>query len=1036
MAEKNLFYKDKYFMINGEPCFLFGGEMHYSRIPRGLWEDRLNKMKQCFLNTYSSYSFWNYHEKERGNVNLAELEDILGLAHNIDLHVIVRCGTYACAEWDCGGYPHWLLTSNFQFRDFNKQYLMLEKDWHGKFSKVVIPYQFPQGPVILYQVENEFFWHDRKYLPYLYKMARDLGITIPIFVNENFEVEDICPLINAIDLYPGEWDFFEPSFWMFKYMRKNHDKPRFIAELEGGWFSRYGGQLPTQRGKWDPNWTEVLTKFFIATGLNGTIMYMFDGGTNFNYWPSGGDARLTTTYDYDACIRESGELHERYYRMRLIGGFIDTFGKILVQMKPKLNYFKLLFFGIKRIFNKKRPVAFIRSLNESQFSFILNDNPNKIKNKEINFKLENIEEKKKISVIIPPKSLKIIPINIKISEKVKIEYCTAEIFRITSEKIADKNIIFLICYDKKNIKNEISIKIENESDSKILQLDHSIPICEVLNISDKNKLCVISINKDLAKKTQFFNGIPIISNIYFAEPQILQTSRNELNIELDSNKIILWIPEIASINSIKLKLLDGTDNTYEINPKSIKNGLKYFEINDSNIKEFNQFENPKIEFNKLKYKSDSEPLLIDYNDNNWKNMDHIISLEESGFYKNGFYIYRVKFSTPDIISQESFEIILNLGIRGHSLVILNGISFGLGRGVRLLNIAKLLKKGDNKNTLIILVENDGHRHFANVWERSGLTRTPILMFGKENSLKIRFTRTRKLKGDKIPLKLKRALFLPANIISKPLDKLKAMVGEGMTLSGIFGLFSVYLNIKNEGYLWYKSTFYYEEEKIEEFKKTNKRLWLMMDKVGQNCKIWLNNTVIDTLYNRKNANGFDITDLLKPGKNVLLVAMNLRGGYTILSNVYLTEGYELTDFKIQYGFNGQIGKYFLPEINTDDWQTIEDKSFMFVQKEPVGWFKIQFKIKEKKSDIICPLKLIIPKEIKGTALIFLNEKHIGRYEDIGPQFEYYLPEPWLKWNGEINDLTILVVSFKKNTVLHPDFKIKPYFTHKKVQLNFL
>ncbi|MGB9806508.1 MAG: beta-galactosidase, partial [Thermoproteota archaeon] len=46
-------YDKKSFKINEKPLFIYSGEIHYFRIPKELWEDRLIKIKRAFLNSVS-----------------------------------------------------------------------------------------------------------------------------------------------------------------------------------------------------------------------------------------------------------------------------------------------------------------------------------------------------------------------------------------------------------------------------------------------------------------------------------------------------------------------------------------------------------------------------------------------------------------------------------------------------------------------------------------------------------------------------------------------------------------------------------------------------------------------------------------------------------------------------------------------------------------------------------------------------------------------------------------------------------------------
>ena len=96
------------FMLDGRPFQIISGEMHYARIPRAYWRDRLRKARAMGLNTISTYVFWNLHEPKpgvydfRGRLDVAEF---VREAQQEGLYVIVRAGPYVCSEWDLGGLP-------------------------------------------------------------------------------------------------------------------------------------------------------------------------------------------------------------------------------------------------------------------------------------------------------------------------------------------------------------------------------------------------------------------------------------------------------------------------------------------------------------------------------------------------------------------------------------------------------------------------------------------------------------------------------------------------------------------------------------------------------------------------------------------------------------------------------------------------------------------------------------------------------------------------------------------------------------------
>ncbi len=95
--------KDGHFLYDGKPTKIYSGEMHYARVPREYWKQRLQMIKAMGLNTVATYIFWNYHETapgvwdfKTGNRNLREFIKAAGAE---GLMVILRPGPYACAEW-------------------------------------------------------------------------------------------------------------------------------------------------------------------------------------------------------------------------------------------------------------------------------------------------------------------------------------------------------------------------------------------------------------------------------------------------------------------------------------------------------------------------------------------------------------------------------------------------------------------------------------------------------------------------------------------------------------------------------------------------------------------------------------------------------------------------------------------------------------------------------------------------------------------------------------------------------------------------
>ncbi|XP_008971499.4 beta-galactosidase-1-like protein 3 isoform X2 [Pan paniscus] len=172
-----------HFTLEGHKFLIFGGSIHYFRVPREYWRDRLLKLKACGFNTVTTYVPWNLHEPERGKFDFSgnlDLEAFVLMAAEIGLWVILRPGPYICSEMDLGGLPSWLLQDpRLLLRTTNKSFIEAVEKYFDHLIPRVIPLQYHQGgPVIAVQVENEYgsFNKDKTYMPYLHKALLRRGI--------------------------------------------------------------------------------------------------------------------------------------------------------------------------------------------------------------------------------------------------------------------------------------------------------------------------------------------------------------------------------------------------------------------------------------------------------------------------------------------------------------------------------------------------------------------------------------------------------------------------------------------------------------------------------------------------------------------------------------------------------------------------------------------------------------------------------------------------------------------------------------------
>ena len=333
-------YDAKCFTIQDHDTLVMSGAFHYPRCPKALWRDRLQKFKLAGFNTIETYVFWNYHEPQEGKVDLAEFEEFVKLVHEMGFMMIARPGPYVCAEWERGGFPSWVAAKRFPFRTTDPDSMRTSQHWFSEVLPIIQQHQVTLGgPIIMVQVENEYDYSEpipeagkREYIRALARMVWNAGINVPVITcwtaqaRENRD-PDMARIMDTCNFYP-RWDIAkELTPELQKLRREEPSSPMMVTELQGGWFSEFGGVLSVNQDGVDAAQINMVTKTALELGVTSFNYYMGFGGTNFE-WAA---KNLTTTYDYAAPIREPGGLWDKYYAVRGIGQSLRAFGSVLAR---------------------------------------------------------------------------------------------------------------------------------------------------------------------------------------------------------------------------------------------------------------------------------------------------------------------------------------------------------------------------------------------------------------------------------------------------------------------------------------------------------------------------------------------------------------------------------------------------------------------------------------------------------------------------------------------------------------------------------
>ena len=299
-----------HFALDGKPFRILAGEMHYARVPRAYWRDRLRKAKAMGLNTITTYVFWNVHEPQPGVYDFSGNNDVAEFvreAQEEGLYVNLRPGPYSCAEWDFGGFPGWLLKDHSMVvRSTDPRFIEAASRWMHRLGQELAPLQIGRGgPIIMVQIENEYgsFGSDHAYLSQIRQMIEDSGFRdAQLYTADGVDRlpnGSFTDLPAAINFGTGE---AKRSFEQLLKVRPN--QPHMVGEYWDGWFDHWGGKHEAR----DTQEQIDEYRWIVNQGYSASV-YMFHGGTSFG-WMSGANSdpyRLlsptVTSYDYQATLR-------------------------------------------------------------------------------------------------------------------------------------------------------------------------------------------------------------------------------------------------------------------------------------------------------------------------------------------------------------------------------------------------------------------------------------------------------------------------------------------------------------------------------------------------------------------------------------------------------------------------------------------------------------------------------------------------------------------------------------------------------------
>ncbi|WP_298945193.1 beta-galactosidase [uncultured Microbacterium sp.] len=371
-AARGLTVTDRAVLRDGVGFVPVSGELHYSRLPRARWGERLRQVRAAGITLASTYVIWNHHSSARGDARFAGNLDVGAFVDEVEaagLELILRIGPWVHGEVRNGGFPDWVQDAAIEHRSDDPAYLELVTEWFDQLAGALAGRARPGGPIVGIQLENELY--DRpEHLVTLKRLAREAGMSAPLWTatawgGAKLPDGEVFPLFSgyADGFWADPEDDWHPSFRAHFFFSHEWDDPGVGADVRATQGFADSGAIETDLHGFPPATCElgsgmatayhrrpVLDANDIAALANVTIgngsawqgYFMYVGGVNPA--PDLQESHATAYpndmpefgYDFHAPIGQSGDLHASAAPLRAQHAFLAAFGDRLAEMTSTL----------------------------------------------------------------------------------------------------------------------------------------------------------------------------------------------------------------------------------------------------------------------------------------------------------------------------------------------------------------------------------------------------------------------------------------------------------------------------------------------------------------------------------------------------------------------------------------------------------------------------------------------------------------------------------------------------------------------------
>jgi Glycosyl hydrolases family 35/Beta-galactosidase jelly roll domain len=174
--------------------------------------------------------------------------------------------------------------------------------------------------------------------------------------------------------------------------------------------------------------------------------------------------------------------------------------------------------------------------------------------------------------------------------------------------------------------------------------------------------------------------------------------------------------------------------------------------------------------------------------------------------------------------------------------------------------------------------------------------------------------------------------------------------------------------------------------------------LTFGRMAGDIQVFINGQLAPPVADR--ANCFDISGGLQSGKNVLAVLVTATdskagiGGGAEIASATTAKSLDV-HWQISGQTTGLVERWFDPNLDDSQWQSVAlSGNATPTNSINLTWTRLHFALPAQDAHVWVPWKLHL--DAAGNGYVYLNGHNLGRWWEVGPQHDYYLPECWLNF----------------------------------------